>query len=104
MHQNLSHLDPTEIPEPTPPPEGLLVEICDNGQDDDGDGLIDGDDSICAQEAPSNQSTPTPTPALTGDASSTHWSIQLYCRCRIFRIPYMPRERERAGRFALPKE
>jgi hypothetical protein len=46
-------------PEPTPAPQEL-VEICDNGQDDDNDGQIDEADSDCA-----TQPSPTPTPTLT---------------------------------------
>jgi hypothetical protein len=41
----------SETPEPSPSPENLqgLVEICDNGLDDDNDAQIDADDSDCTQ-------------------------------------------------------
>ena len=49
-------------PEPSPTPQEL-VEICDNGQDDDNDGQIDLTDSDCA--LPDQGITPTPTPTPT---------------------------------------
>jgi hypothetical protein len=45
-------------PEPSPTPQEL-VEICDNGQDDDNDGQADETDSDCATQP---SSTPSPTP------------------------------------------
>ena len=50
-------------PEPSPTPQEL-DEICDNGQDDDNDGQVDGADSDCADQpppTPGQESTPTPT-------------------------------------------
>ena len=61
-------------PEPSPPPENLqeLVEICNNGLDDDDDGQIDADDSDCTQQTSSILTlTPTPTPAPTLTPSPT---------------------------------
>jgi hypothetical protein len=61
-------------PEPTPQldvtPESSptfqeLVEICDNGQDDDNDGQIDQADSDCGQHGQGTTPTPTPIPAPT---------------------------------------
>ena len=47
-------------PEPSPTPQEL-VEICDNGQDDDNDGQADETDSDCATQ-PSPTPSPTPMP------------------------------------------
>jgi hypothetical protein len=70
-------------PEPSPTPQGLtnLVEICDNGQDDDNDGQIDADDSNCTQQTSSIltlKPTPAPTlaPTLTPSSTLTPTNIQ----------------------------
>ena len=71
----------SETIEPSPSPENLqeLVEICDNGQDDDNDGQIDADDSDCSQQTSSILTltpTPTSTPTLTPSPTPTPTNIQ----------------------------
>ena len=50
-------------------PPVLQQEICDNGIDDDGDRLVDGDDPDCPEATPTP--TPSPTPAATPTTTPT---------------------------------
>jgi hypothetical protein len=71
-----TELTPELTPElETPEPEGL-VEICDNGQDDDNDGQTDEADSDCSERPQLDSASPTPNPLPTLTPTPTPTPLQ----------------------------